>query len=313
MLIGVGILYYLLSQTTDNPASTLIEAIFDVLTLAFLQPVEPFPDEWYLQIMYFILPIAGMALLAIGLADFGIMFFNRKIHGKDWQLAVAATFSNHIVLVGLGHLGYRVVLQLHEIGRDIVVIEQSSKPHLTGHLQELGIPVIEDDATRPDILMGAGIQNARTIILCTQNDSLNLEIALKARNLQSQIDVVIRIFDNEFAESLQKQFGFRALSATGMAAPLFAAAASNADITPPIYIEGQPHILARLEVSPQSRLNGLTVNQVEETYHASLVYLNQNGASFFHPEGGITILPGASLALFGEPSSINQLLNEKER
>ena len=113
-------------------------------------------------------------------------------------------------------------------------------------------------------------------MFCTQNDSLNLEIALKARNLNPDIEVVVRIFDDEFAESLQKQFGFRALSATGMAAPIFAAAAANVDITPPITIEGQPHILARLRSQRQfADSSGMTVNQVEEEFHTSLVFLRQ--------------------------------------
>jgi voltage-gated potassium channel len=309
LTIGVGILYYFLARQTSNPAGSLVEAFYDTLMLTMMQPIEPFPDHWPLQILYFVMPIAGIGILALGLAEFGILFFNRKARGKDWQMAVASTFNKHIVLIGLGHLGYRVVRRLHEIGQDVVVIELTTKPHLTDQLQNLGIPVIEDDATRLDILNAAGVARARSILLCTQNDSLNLEIALKARSINPEIEVIIRIFDDEFAESLQSQFGFRAVSATGMAAPLFAAAASNVDITPPITVEGKPHILARLEVKTKSKFNGLTVNQIEELYQTSLVYLRQDGQSFFHPEGSIKINEGASLAVFGTSEMINLILN----
>uniref|UniRef100_A0A7C4PGI4 RCK N-terminal domain-containing protein n=1 Tax=Anaerolinea thermolimosa TaxID=229919 RepID=A0A7C4PGI4_9CHLR len=310
LMVGCGALYDRLSQFTATPTSSFIEGVYDVLTLVFLQPIEPFPDEWYLQLFYFILPVAGIGLLALGLAEFGILFFNRSARGKDWQMAVASTLSKHTIVVGLGHLGYRVVLHLHDLGHDVVVIELSAKPHIWDHLQKLGIPILEDDATRPDILLAAGVRQAQTIILCTQNDSLNLEVALKARNLNPSIRVVIRIFDNDFAESLQKQFGFYAFSATGMAAPLFAAAATNIDLTPPILIEGQPHILARLEVSEFSNLAGLSVSELEEKYHTSLIYLAQDGKTMFHPEGSISVHKGASLALFGTPANINLVLNE---
>ncbi len=76
---------------------------------------------------------------------------------------------------------------------------------------------------------------------------MNLQIALKARSLNPDIEVVIRIFDEDFAHSLQEQFGFTALSATEMAAPVFAAAAAGADVTNPISIEGQQLSLARLD------------------------------------------------------------------
>lgn len=310
LIVGCGALYDRLSQLTATPTSSFLEGVYDVLTLVFLQPIEPFPDAWYLQLFYFILPVAGIGLLALGLAEFGILFFNRSARGKDWQMAVASTLSKHTIVVGLGHLGYRVVLHLHDLGNDVAVIELSSKPHLWVHLQKLGIPILEDDATRPDVLSAAGVRQAQTIILCTQNDSLNLEVALKARNLNPSIRVVIRIFDNDFAESLQKQFGFYALSATGMAAPLFAAAATNIDLTPPILVEGQPHILARLEVSEFSNLAGLSVSELEEKYHTSLIYLAQDGITMFHPEGSISVHKGASLALFGTPANINLVLNE---
>ncbi len=310
LMVGCGLLYYRLSANTANPANSITESIYVVLTLTFLQPIEPFPSIWYLQAFYFLMPIAGIGILALGLADFGVLFFNRKARGKDWQMAVASTFTNHVVLIGLGHLGFKVVLRLNQIGQYVVIIELAEKPHLTETLYELGIPVINEDATRIDALNSANIKRAKAIMLCTQNDSLNLEIALKARNLNPDIDVIIRIFDDDFAESLHQQFGFHALSATGMAAPLFAAAAASVDITPPITIEGQPHILARMEIAPKSKLPGLTVADIEERYQASLVFLRQNGKTLFHPEGTIAILSGASLAVFGTPEKINLILNE---
>jgi voltage-gated potassium channel len=101
-------------------------------------------------------------------------------------------------------------------------------------------------------LEAAGVRRASSIILCIQDDAVNLKIALKARSLNPDIRVIIRIFDDDFAQALSQQFGFMALSGTGLAAPAFAASATDSEITPPISIEGrvvQPgkdHDLARL-------------------------------------------------------------------
>ncbi len=43
--------------------------------------------------------------LAQGLTEFGALLFNRRLRSKEWEMVVASTFSNHIILVGLGHLG----------------------------------------------------------------------------------------------------------------------------------------------------------------------------------------------------------------
>ena len=309
LICGSGWFYFLLSQTTPHPLASLSESIYLVITLTFLNPTTEFPPEWYLQFFFFAMPLAGIGILGLGLAEFGTLFFNRRARSKEWQMAVASTFSNHIVLIGLGHLGFRVVTRLREMGEDVVVIEVNPRPDLKKTIDRLDVPLIDEDATREFALEAAGIRRARTIILCTQNDSLNLEVSLKARALNPNIQVVVRIFDDSFASSLQKQFGFRALSATGMAAPVFAASATNVDLTPPVIIEGKAHILARLKVSRASRLLNLTVIQLEEKYHSSLVVLSRNGDRIFHPDGNLIIHVNDSLAVFGIPEDIDQLIH----
>lgn len=235
-VIGLGLLYQFLASQTGEPLGSIPEAIYLMLTLAFLQPSGNFPHAPVLQLFYFLMPLVGVGTLAQGLAEFGVMLFNRRARNKEWEIAVASTLRNHTVLVGLGHLGFRVVQKLHEMREHVVVIEQNPSLNLVTAAQQMRIPVIQDDATRPAALENAGVAKARNIVLCTQNDSLNLQIALKARKLNPTIHVVIRIFDEDFADSLHEQFGFTALSGTGMAAPVFAAAVAGADVTNPISV-----------------------------------------------------------------------------
>jgi Trk K+ transport system NAD-binding subunit len=311
--LGSGLLYYRLSLDIPGQASSLVHGIYITMALAFFQSSVEFPRQWYLQVFHFVMPLIGLSILAQGLADFGVMLFNRRARGKEWEMAVASTFSNHVVLVGLGHLGFRVVKQLSEFAQDVVVIERQPDADLLKIVRGLGVPVIEDDGTRESTLAAAGIPRARAIILCTQDDNVNLRMALKARSLNPTIEVVIRIFDDEFAASLETQFGFHAMSATGMAAPLFAAIAAQVNITPPINIDGTPHILAHLLVHPRSNLKGKTVNVLEETYRISVVMLCKDGQREFHPPNNERIEPGQTVAIFGEPAQIHKILHENHR
>jgi voltage-gated potassium channel len=309
VMTGSGWLYFVLSSPTEYPIRSLPEGIYTALTLTFFQASIPFPTEWYLQIFFFALPVVGISILAQGLADFGFILFNRRLRGKDWEMAVASTFHHHVVLIGLGHLGFRVVKQLNDLQQDVVVIESNPKPDLLASVRAMGVPVIEDDGTREAALAAAGVKTARSILLCTQDDSLNLRMALKARSLNPKIDVVIRIFDDDFASSLQSQFGFHAFSATGMAAPLFAAVAAEMDITPPITIEGQPHILARMQIKPRSHLIDLTVGAIEENFRVSIVLLCSAERQEFHPGSQEPVCAGQTLAIFGKPEEINRLMH----
>jgi voltage-gated potassium channel len=227
-VIGGGALFYFLSNLLNEPVGSLAESIYIVLTITFLQPPNrDFPHHIVLQLFHFIMPVIGIVMLAQGLADFGSLLFNRRARSKEWEMAVASTLNNHVILVGLGHLGYRVALKLHEMGEQVAAIEFNANADTLNAVRDLGIPVIHDDATRPSSLESANIKDARTIIMASQNDAMNLQIALKARSMNPKIKVVVRIFDEDFAHALQEQFGFIALSATEMAAPVFAAAASD--------------------------------------------------------------------------------------
>jgi voltage-gated potassium channel len=314
-VIGGGALYHFIARQTGAliGSRTLAEAIYQVLGLTFLQPLgDNLPQDFRLQLFYFFMPVIGISILAQGLTDFGLLFFNRRERSKEWEMAVASTFKKHTVLVGLGHLGFRVAHSLYDLEQDVVVIELNPNEDLIAEAQSMGIPVIQDDARREQALLAANTPQARAILLCTQNDSVNLQIAFKARKMNPDIHIVIRIFDDEFAASLQEQFGFRAMSATGMAAPTFAAAAANVDITRPIIVEGEPLSLARLRIQPHSRLLDCAISDIEQTYEVSVVLLRQNQALDFHPAGEKCLASGDVLAVLGGPTQISHIVNDNQ-
>jgi Trk K+ transport system NAD-binding subunit len=174
----------------------------------------------------------------------------------------------------------------------------------------MGIPVIQEDATRAAALEAAGVQNAITIILCMQNDSVNLQVALKARSINPSIRVVIRIFDEDFARGLHDQFGFTALSATEMAAPVFAAAAAGMNLTNPISVEGQLLSLANLTIVKGSILAGRTVGFIEDTYHLSIVFVRFDHESQMHPTDSRVVTSGDMIGVLGGPEQLSHLMHD---
>jgi voltage-gated potassium channel len=309
MLVGGGG-YYLLAAYAGEPLGNLLEAIYQVLTMTFLQSGGDFPHAWYLGMFYFIMPVIGLAVLAQGVAEFSVMLFNRRARGKEWEIAVASTYNHHIILVGLGHLGFRVAQEISNMGQDIVLIEANPAAGLIASIKSMGIPVIQEDASQPTVLETAGVRRARSILLCTQNDSLNLKIALNARRLNPKINVVLRIFDDDFAHALHDQFGYTALSATGMAAPAFAAAASGVEMTRPITVEGQTMSLAHLKVEKGSFLIGNTVDDIEQKYNVSVVFVRKDDSSDYHPPSDCHLAEEDIFVILGGPDEIRCLVGD---
>ena len=311
-VVGGGLLYGAIADWVGEPIQSPSEAIFIVLTAAFLQPAGDFPRSFGLQLFHFMMPVVGLIILALGLADFGSLLFNRRARNKEWEMAVASTMNNHIVLVGLGHLGFRIAQRLHEMGKNIAVVELNASQHTVIAARQMGVSIIEEDARNATALEGANIRDARTIILASQNDAMNLQIALKARSLNPKIEVVIRIFDEDFAHALQEQFGFVALSATEMAAPVFAAAAAGADVTNPISIEGQQLSLARLTIAASSPLARKTVGYVEDNYHLNIILLRHDHSSEMHPTDTRPLDAGDTLAVLGGPEQLSKLMQDSQ-
>lgn len=312
VVIGGGLYYRVLANQVGEPIQSVGEAIYIILSAAFLQAVGNFPQHPFLQAFHFLMPLVGIIILAQGLADFGSLLFNRRARSKEWEMAVASTLNNHIVLIGLGHLGYRIVHKLHEIGKQVVVIELNPSVDSFKAVQEMGVPVIQEDGTRAVALEAANITHARTVVLASQNDAMNLQIALKARSLNPSIQVIIRIFDEDFAHALHDQFGFIALSATEMAAPVFAAAAAGADVTNPISIEGQQLSLARMIIPASSNLANKTVGYVEDNYHLNIILLRHDHQSEMHPTDTRPLHAGDTLAVLGGPEQLSRLMQDNQ-
>lgn len=228
-------------------------------------------------------------------------------------MAIASTLENHHILVGLGHLGFHVAQHLKgAMNQPMSVIELDLSADLINAVQEMDIPIIHDDASRESALEAAGVRKAASIILCIQDDAMNLKVALKARSLNPDIRVIIRIFDDDFAHALTDQFGFTAISGTGLAAPAFAASATDSEITHPVSIEGESLSLARITISPGCLLEGKTVGYIEDGYKVSVILVRNGGETDFHPKDNHSIDEYDIIAVLGRPDRLHQLIHDSQ-
>jgi voltage-gated potassium channel Kch len=95
---------------------------------------------------------------------------------------------------------------LRELGQRVVVIERDERAQFLEDVRRDGAPLLLGDARREAFLADAGITRARSIVLATDNDIANLEVALDARRLNPTIRVVLRLFDPNMAEKVREGF-----------------------------------------------------------------------------------------------------------
>ena len=94
--LSLGCIYVFAASRLAEPVASLAEAIYLILTFTFLQPSGTFPRLPALKVFVFLMPLIGVATLARGLADFGLLLFNKRARSKEWEIAVG---SNHLNIV----------------------------------------------------------------------------------------------------------------------------------------------------------------------------------------------------------------------
>ena len=98
-------------------------------------------------------------------------------------LRCRAKKRRHTVVCGLGETGMQIVRNMQASGLDVVVIDRIDDTVNAATCDREGIPVIKGDATNPDVLRSAGTQNAKTIVVCMGDDTSNMDVALKIKDL----------------------------------------------------------------------------------------------------------------------------------
>lgn len=115
-------------------------------------------------------------------------------------------YKNHIILCGLGKLGYFVADELQKLGEKIVIIESDIESPSIEYFRNLNIDVYNGNARYPNVLQDAGAEYCRALISVINDDYLNLEIALNARYFQPELKLILRIFDESMAVVIKEKF-----------------------------------------------------------------------------------------------------------
>jgi hypothetical protein len=209
-------------QLGGQPPS-VITALFGAWMALFAQPILTPPETWYLAALDALYPLFGFVLIGEGLVRIALLIVSRERGEKEWMLVTASTFRNHIVLCGLGHLGYRILNQLLAANMPVVALEKAADARFLADAKATGTPVLVRDMKEDQALVDAGIKHARAIIIATNDDLANLEVALDARRMNPSIRVIMRLFDQQMADKFKEAALIdEAFSPAALAAPIVA-------------------------------------------------------------------------------------------
>jgi voltage-gated potassium channel len=282
----------ILHRFYDNGHLPFAHACHAVFLMIFLESSLDFPTEWYLQPLFFLLPMIGLGAIADSVVRLAFLVFTRKQNLPEWNRMLASLCRNHFVVVGVGKVGYQVIRLLLELRESVVAIEMASGSPLLGELFDKGVPVIQGNARQSSVLEQAGVRQARAVIVTTSDDLTNLDAAITARDLNATAKIVIRLFDETLATKVAGAFSMPTISTSHVAAPAFIAAATGRKIYQGFQLAGQYVHVTDMTICPTGRLVGVSVGEIQTDKRINIVMQQGPGGVNVNPEAEIVLEPG---------------------
>jgi voltage-gated potassium channel Kch len=160
---------------------------------------------------------------------------------------------DHLIVCGLGHVGYRIIELLRALGEPFAVVTRGVRPEWREEVRDCAARFVEGDARTDSCLRDAGIEEARAVLIVTNDDLINIEIALDVQRLNPNAAIIVRVFDRYLADHTGRERSVRSvLSPALLTAPVFVAAALGQEMLRTFTIDSATLHIARLPFTAAS-------------------------------------------------------------
>ena len=310
ILIG-GLVYQQLSEadpTAPHQRLSFGKAAYLMYCMLFMEHAADYPRHPVLQFFYWVVPLLGLVVVLEGIVRFSSHILRRDENGKEWIQAVTKTYSNHVILVGLGKVGIRVLQQLLKLGEDVIVLEKNATNDNIAFAQKHKVPVLIGSGRQDGIVDQLNVASAKSIILATNDDLANLEFAMDARQANDNIRVVLRMFDQDLASKIRDSMDIhQAFSTSAIAAPVLATSSADRSIVNAFYVKDRLLVVSEIEITADSELVGRKVGDLRRENHIFIVSHESNGTTAFYPVSETQIQAGDRVTLQTEPEMLSQV------
>ena len=231
------------------------------------------------------LMFGGVMITAILVAIVADLLLSRRfVHTAGVRRA--RHMREHVVVVGLGSIGIRVVSDLAAAGYDVVVIEKDENNRFVSAAAELDVPVIFGDATMRQTLESARVHQARGVAVVTQDDMENIRtgiVLLEILGSDNTMPIVMRVHGRALGAAVNQQFGFENVrSIVDLAAPWFIGAAMGLQVLGTFWVGQRSFMVGAMLVAEGSELDGLRMAELSTQTRVIAIT---------RPEGPVSLRP----------------------
>jgi Trk K+ transport system NAD-binding subunit len=255
-----------------------------------------------------IVTLASLALVPAATAAVVDAVVRARLAGPLGRLR--QPISGHVVVVGLGGVGVRVVDQLNDLGVPVVCVERNEDAVGVPLARREGLPIVFGDATRMETLRSAWVNTCRAVVTVTSDDITNLEAGLSSRELRDNVRVVLRLFDDDLAARVHRNFRIPvSRSVSFLAAPAFAAAMMERQVIGTIPVGRKVMLIADVPIAHGSELEGRPLSSANQPGESRVLAVGRRGGQHFdwEPQHGYMLVRGDRLIVLATRTGIGRV------
>lgn len=219
---------------------------------------------------------------------------------------------DHVIICGYGRVGRRVAEEFR--ASDVPYVVLDFHPDAIAAAKEHGDLLIEGDATEDEDLARAGLERARGLVAAADSDADNLYIALSARAVRPNLQIVARASDEDAEKKLKLAGADRVVLPYAAAGRTMANLVLKPQVT--AFLDavttatGPDLHLAEIEVRDTCVQAGKTIREIRVRHAtgAIIVALRKRDGTFdTTPEPDVRIEPGDVLVGVGTAEELRRL------
>ena len=296
-----------------NPFDALYFTSETIATVGFGDFYFRDQDIW-LRLWSVILILMGATLVAICTALLTETLITRRL-AKSLGQQRLTKMRDHMVVVGLGSVGIKVVTDLQAAGYEVAVIDRAENNKYIPQARNAGVAIVIGDATLPETLLAAGVDRASGIAILTSDDLINIETGLAVRSATSPraVPIALRLFERDLARVVGRSLNAGiARSTAELAAPWFVGAALGLDVLGTFYVGNTLFLAATLHVHPNSGFDGLAMQSLASQTRVVAIARASNDRKVEHPPHlDRPFEAGDDVFIIGQPRELLNLLQRQ--
>ncbi len=257
---------------------------------------------WWLQTFALGLSLAGTAFVGVLYAVLTESLLSSKFQFVKQRPPVPQ--QHHIVIVGLGRVGQQVALLLQQFKQTVVGV--TLQPDLNSTLLP-DLSIITGNIDRS--LAQANLTTAKSVIIVTDDEMLNLEVALMVQAIDPQLDLVIRTSGQRLSQHLMKTLpNARVLGMQAVSAEVFAGAAFGENILNLFQIDRQTILVTEYTIETGDTLDRLLLTEVAYGYGVVPILHQRNPhPAALMPTDDILLASGDRLVVLATTESLRRI------